>query len=103
MIVQWAQSVHLDISPSKSSVTLFSPSTHEHKYHPQVFINGVLLPLSQNPKLLGVTLDPLFTFSPHVCAVAKKARERIKVLKALSGTSWGQDKETMLITYKAIL
>ena len=59
MISNWAQSVHLVIAPSKLSVTLFSPSTHEHRYHPQVYINGALLPLSQNPKLLGVVLDPL--------------------------------------------
>ena len=102
-VFRWAQSIDFDIAPSKSSVTLFSPSTHEHKYHPQVFINGVLLPLEKNPKLLGVVLDPLFTFSPHVRHVAKKANERLRVIKALAGSSWGQDKETMLITYKSLI
>ena len=99
-ISNWAKSLDLEIAPQKSAVTLFSPSTHEHKYHPQVFIDGVLLPLDKNPKILGVIFDPLFTFSPHTRHVAKKASDRLRVLKALSGTLWGQDKETMLMTYK---
>ena len=49
------------------------------------------------------TFDPLFTFSPHVRAVAKSCTDRLKVLKALAGTSWGQDSETMVMTYKALI
>lgn len=43
------------------------------------------------------------TFSPHAREVAKGCTQRLKVLKALAGTSWGQDKETLLITYKALV
>ena len=78
-------------------------STHEFRYHPQIFLDAALLPLDQNPKILGVVFDPLFTFSPHVRHVAKKVGERLKIIKALSGTSWGQDAETLLITYKALI
>ena len=102
-VSHWAEEVELDISPSKSTVTLFSPSTHEFSYHPQVSLGDTFLPLEKNPKVLGVTLDPLFTFSPHVRVVAKKARERLRILKALAGTTWGQDKETLLISYKALI
>ena len=37
------------------------------------------------------------------CAVAKKSRNRLRILKALAGTNWGQNKETLLITYKALI
>ena len=60
-------------------------------------------PLTKNPTILGVVLDPLFTFSPHSRAIAKAATQRLKIMKALSGTSWGQDVDTLLITYKALI
>ena len=45
-----------------------------------------------------MVFGPLFTFNEHV----KKAKAKINVLKALAGSTWGQDQETLLITYKSI-
>ena len=42
----------------------------------------------------------MYTFSHHVTETVKKAKAKVNVLKALAGTSWGQDKETLLMTYK---
>ena len=117
LISEWARDLDLKIAPSKSSVTLFTPNTHEHNFHPQVRIEepvdlggvfgtillGEVLPLAPQPKILSVTLDTHFTFSPHAREVAKSCTQRLKVLKALAGTNWGQDKETLLITYKALV
>ena len=55
----------------------------------------------KNPKILGVTFDPTLCFAAHYKGSADKARRRIGVLKALAGSSWGQTKETLLLTYKA--
>ena len=82
---------------------VMAPSETTFKYHPQVSLGNSFLPLAQNPKILGVHLDPLFTFSPHARETARGAAERVKVLKALAGTSWGQDAESLLITYKALI
>ena len=117
LISEWAKEIGLDIAPSKSSVTLFTSDTHEHNYHPQVTLpepvdlGGVfgtvvfdrVLPLVQQPKLLGVRLDTHFTFSPHAREIAKGCSERHKLVKALAGTSWGQDSRTLLMTYKALI
>ena len=64
IIHAWAADLDLDISYQKSTVTLFSPSTHEHKYHPQVSLGNSFLPLAQFPKILGLTLIP-FLPSPR--------------------------------------
>jgi hypothetical protein len=45
----------LDISTAKSTVTLFTPDTHQASVHPDVKINGTRLPLEKSPKILGVT------------------------------------------------
>ena len=102
-ISDWAASIKLDISAPKSSFTLFSPSTHEYNYHPQVTMDGAVVPLNKNPKILGVVFDPLFTFSPHVKEVVKAADQRKRIVKALAGTSWGQDSDTLILTYKALI
>jgi hypothetical protein len=92
----------LSISTSKSSVTLFTPDTKEANDHPEVSIRGDLLPLNERPKVLGVTFDKMFTFADHCRATAGKVDRRNNILRALAGTDWGQQKETLLVTFKAI-
>ena len=117
LISEWARDHDLEIAPTKSSVTLFSPNTREHNVHPQVRIEepadlgGVfgtvlvdrVVPLEKQPRILGVKFDTHFTFAPHAREVAKSCTQRLKVLKALAGTTWGQDKETLLLTYKSLV
>jgi hypothetical protein len=45
----------------------------------------------------------MFCFRDHVLAIAAKATQRINILKAVCGSTWGHDKETLLITYKALV
>ena len=93
----------MGIAPEMSSVTLFTPCTRQVNSEPAISINNIQVPTNKHPKILGVTFDPLFTFTPHISDIAARASGRLQVLKALTGTSWGQDKETILLTYKAIL
>ena len=57
---------------------------------------------SQFVKLLGVYLDTFFSFNTHCVQVANRVSKRNNVLKALAGTNWGQQKETLMLTYKAL-
>jgi hypothetical protein len=93
---------NLEISATKSTVTLITPHTAQYNHHPQVEINNQVLPLNHNPKILGPTFDTMFTFTAHHKNIAFKASKRNNILKALSGTTYGKDKETLLQTYKAI-
>ena len=102
-ISQWADLKKLKIAPAKSQVTLFTPDTHQSRYHPQVHINDTLVPLEKTPKILGVVLDTHFNFSSHAAYIATKVSSRLRILKALAGTSWGHQKETLLLTYKALI
>ena len=60
------------------------------------------LPIVRNPKLLGVYMDTLFSFNAHCVQVVNRVSKRNNVLKALAGTNWGQQKKTLLFTYKAL-
>ena len=76
-----------------SQVTLFTPWNKEYGHLPPVLLNGDAIPQANNPKLLGVTLDLTYTFSAHASAVARKARSRLGILRALLDTAFGHDKE----------
>ena len=89
------------ISAPKSSVTLLTPDTHQAKIHPSIFIENSHLPLVKCPRMLGVYLDPSL-FNKHSQYVADRVSGRNNILKALAGTSWGQENETLLMTYKAV-
>ena len=52
--------------------------------------------------VLGVTLDTQLTITQHCNNIAVKVQQRNNVLKALVGSTWGYDKETLLTTYQVI-
>ena len=89
----------LTVSTAKSTVTLFTPDTHEHQIHPQVKLADQVLPLEKKPKVLGVTLDTHLTFTQHCNNIAVRVQQRDNVLKALVVSTWGCDKETLLTTH----
>ena len=92
----------LTVSTAKYTVTLFTPDTHEHHLHPQVKLVVQVLPLEKKPNAQGVTLDTHLTYTQHCNNIAVKVQQRNNVLKALAGSTWGCDKETLLTTYQAI-
>ena len=80
----------------------FTPDTHEHHLQPLMNLTDQILALKEMSKVLGVTLDTLFTFTQLCNNIAVKMQQRNNVLKALAGSTWGCDKETMQTTYQAI-
>lgn len=61
-----------------------------------------MIPINKNPKILGVTFDPLLTFHQHTSNAKSKLQSRNNVLKALAGSTWGKDKETLKTTFQSI-
>ena len=102
-VALWAQSKGLSISIPKSHSTLFTPDTHQSRLDPHVTWEGSDLALNRTPKILGVTFDPHFTFTPHINTVCERARPRLNIMKSLAGSNWGQHKETLMTTFKALI
>ena len=93
----------LAISALKSTIILFTPQFAQSNTYPQVTLNNFILPLERTPCILGVTSDPHFKFNGHIKSSVTRALPRINILKGLTGTNWGQQKETILITYKFLI
>ena len=98
----WFISRNLFISPAKSSATLFTTSPNEVKTTLKIKIDGESVPTVQKPKILGITFDNLLSFRQHAKDLKSKLHTKNNVLKALSGSNWGKEKEVMVTTYKAI-
>ena len=90
------------IPAPKSTVTLFTPDKHQFQMHSHVTLEDTQLPLERRPKILGVNMDPSLSFRKHCNYVSDRIDKRNNMLKALAGTSWGQEKGTLLLTYNAL-
>ena len=54
-VLNYINNNNLTASTAKSTVTLFTPDTHEHNLHPQVKLADQVLPLEKKPNVLGMT------------------------------------------------
>ncbi len=71
--------------------------------YPKVVIKNEVVKLELKPKLLGVTFDIMFNFSHHIKATVDSAKTKVSIMKSLADATWGQDQETLSMTYKAIV
>ena len=101
-IIAYPKDNSLLISAPKSTGTLFSPDPHQANTHARILIDDSQLRLAQCPKILGVYLYTSLSFNKHTGYVAERVSNRNNIFKALAGTSWGQQKETLLLIYKAV-
>ena len=90
------------ISAPTSSVALFAADPAQANTRLKIKIADSELPLVRSPKLLGVYLDTFFLFNKHCLQVVNRVRKINNFLKALAGTNWGQEWETLLMTYKVL-
>ena len=84
-------------------VTLFTPWNWEFGRLPPVKLDDVVIPHDNNPKLLGVTFNPMFTFLTHILEIVRKSGKRNNILHALSDLSFGHDKECLTANFKSLI
>ena len=61
----WAVENGMGISAPKSTTTLFTPWTKQVNKQLDVSIDSVLVPTVKNPRMLGVTFDPMLFLVPR--------------------------------------
>ena len=96
-IQEWADERGFTISALKSVITLFTPQFVQSNTHPRVTMNNSILPLERTPCVLGLTFDAHFKFNAHVKSLVTRALPLINILKALTGTNWGQQNKQYII------
>ncbi|KAF2359910.1 Reverse transcriptase domain [Trinorchestia longiramus] len=82
---------------------IFSAYSSDSRTNPYVTWEGTDLTHCRSFKILRITFDPHFIFTPHINTICERAQHRLNILKALAGSSWGQQTETITPTYKALI
>ena len=98
---EWLEEHDLELSPGKSTATVFTTFSQEVSISLPIKIGQHTVPTTKNPKILEVTLDSLHIFNAHTNNTLNKIRKRNSVLKTLAAWSWGKDNELLATTYKA--
>ena len=93
----------ITLNPNKTTCTLFTPDPAEYKSNLDLQINNTSLRMATHPKVLGLTLDPKLTYSTHIHNISVQAHNPLQMIKALTATGWGKQKETLMATYKAVM
>ena len=102
-VFAWTKQNNLLLNPDKTTCTLFTPDPAEYTSNLDLTINNKALPMATHPKVLGLTLDPKLTYSTHIHNISVQAHKPLQIIKALTATGWGKQKETLMATYKAVM
>ncbi|CAF3428385.1 unnamed protein product [Rotaria socialis] len=94
----WAADWGFHINPQKCS---FQYYTRKRKFTvPTLAFNNVPIPTVKVQKFLGLLLDsPLLKWDAHIDYLKKECFKRLNILKALTSTSWGCSRKTLLLFY----
>ena len=66
-------------------------------------IHSTSLPMAAHQKVLGLTIDTNLTYSTHIHNISVHAFKPLQIIKALTATGWGKQKEILMATYKAVM
>ena len=102
-VFAWTKQNNLLLNPGKTTCTLFTPDPAEYTSSLDLTVNSKALPMATHPKVLGLTLDPKLTYSTRIHNISVQARKPLQIIKALTATGWGRQKETLMATYKAVM
>ena len=94
----WTKQNNLLLNPDKTTCTLFTPDPAEYTSNMDLTINNIALPMATHPRVLGITLDPKLTYSTHIHNISVQAHKPLQIIKALTATGWGKQKETLMAT-----
>ena len=99
----WTKQNNPLLNPDKTTCTLFTPDPAEYTSNLGLTINDKALPMAMHPNVLGLTLDPKLTYSTHIHTIPVQAHKPLQIIKALTATGWGKQKEPLMATYKAVI
>ena len=102
-VFAWTKQNNLLLNPDKTTCTLFTPDPADYTSNLDLTINNKALPMATHPKVLGLTLDPKLTYSTHIHNISVQAHKPLQIIKALTATGWGKQKETLMATYTAVM
>ena len=100
-ILRWTMKNGFKISSNKTKCMHFC-QIHKMHNQPTLTLNGSEIPITQQYKFLGITLDPKLSFIPHIKQLRIKCNQTIQLLRTIAHTDWGADKKNPKKTNQTI-
>ena len=82
----------LQLNGTKSEVAAFAKALTDCNWRPAILINNTQLQHSTHPRLLGIILDRTLSFNRQIEEVTKKITSKMRMLWAVSNSTWGWNK-----------
>ena len=99
--LEWCKKTKLILQPLKTKVMCF---TKKKDKTPRLFLEGTEIDVVTRYKYLGMTLDsPNLTWGPHIEQLKSDCMSRVNIMRALTGTTWGANRECLLKIYNAFI
>ena len=103
----WARTCCLNFTSAKTKCMCFTKKKIKDRLEEpelQIKINGENIEWVKSCKYLGITLDaPTLTWSKHFEELAREGMQRINIMRAISGTSWGANRELLISFYQSYI
>lgn len=70
---------------------------------PTLMLDGSQIPVNDEVNFLGVIFGKKLNFKSHITNLKKKCLKALNVIKMVSSTKWGADRETLLHLYRTLV
>ena len=87
---RWSKYWCLPLNPSKCEASFFSVDPRQAHLQPNLLLLNSRLRFNPTPSFLGVTFDRTLSFSEHVSSLKARFFPRLKAIRCISASSWGQ-------------
>ena len=101
IVKSWSDDWKLQLNGTKSEVAAFSKASTDSNWRPAILINNTQLQHSTHPRLLGIILDRTLSFNKQIEEVTKKVTSKMRMLWAVSNSTWGWNKYDLRKLYLA--
>ena len=102
-IENWTIAWQLSLNPSKTKAMCFTKKRIQEDL-PTLRLQNTEIEWMKKFKYLGLTLDaPTLLWKDHVEEACRQGLQRINILKALAGTTWGADRDILLKVYDSFI
>ena len=91
IVNNWSKEWKISLNADKSETSGFSVWTNDNheKWTPKITLGNKTLKDNPTPRLLGVILDRMLTFKPHLLTVKDKLQQSLRASKSVAHTEWG--------------
>jgi ribonuclease HI len=99
-LLTWANLWGFKISKEKTVCIVFSK---KKRIDLELYVQGSRIKQENKAKFLGLVFDSRLTWSSHFEYLIGRCSKRLNILRCLTGTVWGSDKDTVILCYKALI